>query len=144
VHKHAIIFYLSSTGPTGRSSTPRRLDSITAASGILDRRLEPVVGLAEGETRWRVMATEGVAYSNFKQPIRIIIASASEAIHRATKKEWIASLALAMTALHTSAFSRRLVRPSRAAVIRPERGRRECRAPNAPAASRAKVKSTRV
>ena len=29
--------------------------SITGVSGILDHPLEPVVGLAEGETRWRMM-----------------------------------------------------------------------------------------
>jgi hypothetical protein len=32
---------LSSSGLTGRSSTPRPLDSITAVSGILDRPVEP-------------------------------------------------------------------------------------------------------
>jgi hypothetical protein len=52
---------LSSPGLTGRSSTPRRLDSSIAASGILDHPLEPVIGLAEGETRWRVMTAGGVA-----------------------------------------------------------------------------------
>jgi len=34
---------------------------ITAASGILDRPPEPVIGLAEGETRWRTMTAERVA-----------------------------------------------------------------------------------
>jgi len=29
-------------------------------SGILDHPLEPVIGLAEGETRWRVMTVEDV------------------------------------------------------------------------------------
>jgi hypothetical protein len=42
-HKHAIIFYLSSPGSTGRSSTPRLLDSITAVSGILDHPLSRVM-----------------------------------------------------------------------------------------------------
>jgi hypothetical protein len=53
----------------GVSSTLRLLDSITDVSGILDpptlvelrrtsRPLEPVIGLAEGETRWRTMTTE--------------------------------------------------------------------------------------
>jgi hypothetical protein len=51
---------LSSPGLTGRSSTPGLLDSITAASGILDHPLEPVIGLAKGETRWRVMTRVGV------------------------------------------------------------------------------------
>jgi hypothetical protein len=32
-------------------------------SGILDHPLEPVIGLAEGETRWRMMTVEGVARS---------------------------------------------------------------------------------
>jgi hypothetical protein len=30
------------------------------ASGILDHPLEPVIGLAEGETRWRVMTQGGM------------------------------------------------------------------------------------
>jgi hypothetical protein len=57
---------VSSPGLTGRSSKSRLLDSITAASGILDRPLS------------RTMTTEGVAYSNFKQPrlyFEIVIAS---------------------------------------------------------------------
>jgi len=45
---------------SGASSTPRRLGSSLAASGTLDHPPEPVVGLAEGETRWRVM-TEPVS-----------------------------------------------------------------------------------
>ena len=47
---------------------------------------------------------------------------------------------------HDSAIPRREVRPGRCRnlVPRKERGRRESRVPNAPAASRAKVKSTRV
>ena len=35
---------------SGVSSTLRPLGSITTASGILDHPLEPVIGLAEGET----------------------------------------------------------------------------------------------
>jgi hypothetical protein len=38
--------------------------SLTAL--IADRPLEPVIGLAEGETRWRAM-TDGSVDSNFKQ-----------------------------------------------------------------------------
>jgi hypothetical protein len=48
---------LSSSGLTGRSSMPRPLDLFTGASGILDHPLEPVIGLTEGETRWRVTTT---------------------------------------------------------------------------------------
>ncbi|CCE08001.1 hypothetical protein BRAS3843_2520016 [Bradyrhizobium sp. STM 3843] len=36
-------------------------DPNTTASGILDRPPEPVVGLAEGETRWRTMTLKIVA-----------------------------------------------------------------------------------
>jgi hypothetical protein len=39
---------------------PWRLKMISNGSGILDHPLEPVVGLAEGETRWRVMTVEVV------------------------------------------------------------------------------------
>src|SRR2546430_10273219 len=42
----------------GVSSTPRLRSFITNGSGIPDHLLEPVIGLAEGETRWRVTATE--------------------------------------------------------------------------------------
>jgi hypothetical protein len=35
----------------------RELDSTADTSGIPDHPLEPVTGLAEGETRWRVMTT---------------------------------------------------------------------------------------
>jgi hypothetical protein len=37
---------------------------IISVSRILDHPLEPVIGLAEGETRWRMMT----ARINFKQP----------------------------------------------------------------------------
>jgi hypothetical protein len=37
---------------------------IIDASGILDQPLEPVIGLAEGETRWRVTTVGGVERSN--------------------------------------------------------------------------------
>jgi hypothetical protein len=40
---------------TGRFNTPRCCDLTTNVSGILDPPLEPVIGVAEGETRWRVM-----------------------------------------------------------------------------------------
>jgi hypothetical protein len=43
------------------SSTSRLFDSITDVSGILDHPLEPVIGLAEGETRWRMMTARSVA-----------------------------------------------------------------------------------
>jgi hypothetical protein len=55
-------------------------------------------------------ACDQLTDSNFKQPNTLgssLRAPAKRSI-RTTKKEWIASLALAMTALHTSAFSRRL------------------------------------
>jgi hypothetical protein len=37
--------------------------SVNAVSGILDRPLEPVIGLAEGETRWRATTAACVARS---------------------------------------------------------------------------------
>jgi hypothetical protein len=46
---------------SGVSSTLRLFDSIFGFSGILDRPPEPVIGLAEGETRWRAMTAERVA-----------------------------------------------------------------------------------
>jgi hypothetical protein len=44
----------------GVSSTLRLFGSIVGVSGILDRPLEPVIGLAEAETRWRPMTTKSV------------------------------------------------------------------------------------
>jgi hypothetical protein len=82
---------VSLPGLTGRSSKSRLLDSITAASGILDRPLS------------RTMTTEGVAYSNFKQPrLYFVIAghrvspsaspmTGSRSNPWSNKKEWIAS-----------------------------------------------------
>jgi hypothetical protein len=46
---------LPSSGLTGRSSMRGLFDSIIGVAGILDHPLEPVIELAEGETRWRVM-----------------------------------------------------------------------------------------
>jgi hypothetical protein len=37
---------------------PRLIDSIAGLSGIMGHPPEPVIGLAEGETRWRVMTRE--------------------------------------------------------------------------------------
>jgi hypothetical protein len=34
---------------------------IASVSGLPDHPLEPVIGLAEGETRWRVMTAEEIA-----------------------------------------------------------------------------------
>jgi len=70
-----------------------------------------------------------------------VIASASEAIHLAAKEEWIASsqVLLAMTPTHTLAFLRHDV-PEFCEILTllQNRGRRECRALVAPAASHAK------
>jgi hypothetical protein len=35
--------------------TPRPIGSIAGVSGMLDRPLELVIGLAEGKTQWRTM-----------------------------------------------------------------------------------------
>src|SRR3974390_2954168 len=40
------------------SSTPRPFCEASGLSGILDRPPDPVIGLAEGETRWRTMTAE--------------------------------------------------------------------------------------
>jgi hypothetical protein len=49
-----------------------------------------------------------IQLSNSPDSPNTVIASASEAIHRVTRKQgWIASLALAMTSKYTTAFSRR-------------------------------------
>ena len=85
-----------------------------------------------------------------------VIASVSEAIHKATRVDCfrlrslsfdgrvVASL-LAMTSRYANAFSRRDASElCRNHSPREFRGRRECRAHDAPAASRAKQKSTRV
>ena len=44
---------LSSPGLTGRSSIPETAVIESIGCGVLDAPLEPVIGLAEGETRWR-------------------------------------------------------------------------------------------
>jgi hypothetical protein len=46
------------------AATSRR---ISIAAGILDHPLEPVIGLAEGETRWRVMTTLVVITADAQQ-----------------------------------------------------------------------------
>jgi hypothetical protein len=81
----------------GISSTPRLFDSITGVSGILDHPQEPVIGLAEGETRWRVMTTGGGWGAIFKQPRPSLRANGSrecapddrlrEAIHASRRKD---------------------------------------------------------
>ncbi len=53
--------------------------------GVLDAPLEPVIGLAEGETRWRGMTI--IARSASSEAIQLPFLAAP----------WIASLALAMT-----------------------------------------------
>src|SRR5258707_9260417 len=47
----------SSPGLTGRPSIPETPGMESRSRGVLDTPLEPVVGLAEGETRWRAMRT---------------------------------------------------------------------------------------
>jgi hypothetical protein len=46
---------LSSPGLTGRSSIPETAVIESIGRGVLDAPPEPVIGLAEGETRWRGM-----------------------------------------------------------------------------------------
>jgi len=45
----------SSPGLTGRSSIPETVMIHPRCCGVLDSSLEPVIGLAKGETRWRGM-----------------------------------------------------------------------------------------
>src|SRR6266852_5223582 len=45
----------SSPGLTGRPSIPPAPAMESKGRGVLDTPLEPVIGLAEGETRWRGM-----------------------------------------------------------------------------------------
>jgi hypothetical protein len=56
----------------GVSSTPQSIVSITNVSGILDHPLEPVIGVAEGETRWRVMTTECAIAISRHQSVRVL------------------------------------------------------------------------
>jgi hypothetical protein len=86
---------LSSSGLTGRSSTPRLLDSITGVSGILGRPVKP------GDDGWEFGAFV------FTTRLRILAA--------------------------------RCARGVREAFALKKRGRGECRALNAPAASRAEI-----
>src|ERR1700694_4499513 len=52
----------SSPGLTGRPSIPETPVMESRSRGVLDTPLEPVIGLAEGETRWRGMtALRGAA-----------------------------------------------------------------------------------
>ena len=44
-----------SPGLTGRPSIPEAPAIESKSRGVLDTPLEPVIGLAEGETRWRGM-----------------------------------------------------------------------------------------
>src|SRR5665213_362321 len=48
---------MSSSGLTGRSSIPEMPAIEPRSRGVLDPPLEPVIGLAGGETRWRRMTT---------------------------------------------------------------------------------------
>src|SRR5260370_42655599 len=50
----------SSPGLTGRPSIPETPVMESRSRGVLDTPLEPVIGLAEGETRWRGLTTVGV------------------------------------------------------------------------------------
>jgi hypothetical protein len=59
---------------------------------VLDTPLEPVIGLAEGETRWRSMTASA------RRGLSAVTSEGSdEAIHSFFAALWIASLALAMT-----------------------------------------------
>jgi hypothetical protein len=46
---------------SGRSSIPEMSVMESRGRGVLDGPLKPVIGLAEGETRWRGMTTSRMA-----------------------------------------------------------------------------------
>jgi hypothetical protein len=52
-------FHSSSPGLTGRPNIPEASVIEPKGRGVLDTPLEPVIRLAEGETRWRGMTVEG-------------------------------------------------------------------------------------
>jgi hypothetical protein len=60
---------LSSPGLTGRPSTPPALVIESRSPGVLDTPLAPVVGLAEGETRWRGMTAVDVVRAALRTQI---------------------------------------------------------------------------
>jgi hypothetical protein len=79
----------SSSGLTERSSTPRPLDSMIGASGILDRPPEPVIGRRVAPTRWRVMAAEGVPRAS-----AVIASAAKQPMQRTRMDCFVASAPL--------------------------------------------------
>src|SRR6266478_1440934 len=64
---------LSSPGLTGRPSIPEAPAIESRSRGVLDTPLEPVIGLAEGETRWRGMTDNfGEASCAFLRPCGLL------------------------------------------------------------------------
>jgi len=56
----------------GRSSIPETAVMESGSRGVLDAPLEPVIGLAEGETRWRGM-TAGRAEQRSDEAVRLLV-----------------------------------------------------------------------
>src|SRR5712664_2480313 len=102
----------------GASGASRLNGSINAVSGILDRPLEPVIGLAEGETRWRATTAACVARSCAMNRFGFNFQTTRVRRH---------SFAISPRISHELGWE--FPHP-------PIRGRRECRAPDAPAAAR--------
>ena len=64
----------SSPGLTGRPGTPEMAAMESRSRSVLDTALEPVIGLAEGETRWRGMTAVGARNDATKASISSIAA----------------------------------------------------------------------
>jgi hypothetical protein len=88
----------------GRSSIPQAVMIKPHRRSVLDSPPEPVIGLTEGETRWRGMTPRVGKHierrSSAAHPTRHCEARSDEAIQTAAADRlWIASLPLAMTML---------------------------------------------
>jgi hypothetical protein len=59
----------SSPGLTGRPSIPETLVMESRSRGVLDTPLEPIIGLAEAETRWRGMTA--IRADRHRAPVRL-------------------------------------------------------------------------
>jgi hypothetical protein len=56
----------------GRSSIPAAAVIEPRGRGVLDTPLEPVIGLAEGETRWRGITVEGGAVAFARNDVKLL------------------------------------------------------------------------
>jgi hypothetical protein len=63
------------TGSGGRSNIPETPVMESKGRGVLDTPQEPVIGLAEGETRWRGMTGFGVEAAQLSEGAKRRISS---------------------------------------------------------------------